>query len=221
MFDTAVATSREPGIDPQHEHVYDPSVATGKRRGTLSGMSRRRLLRVLAVSTVVGAMLFAALSYVWFVDPTRDDPGTADVIYVLGGGGDRVPYAVDLVRDGVASTVVFSSVFVEDFNVWAARPCNGRPPRNLPEDTVFECLEADPGTTRGEAQLLAELVEERGWESVVVVASTDQVTRARRLIERCWDGDVRFVSVPHHQAVPIRVAYEWGASIKATFLRGC
>ena len=116
---------------------------------------------------------------------------------------------------------MFSSVYVEEFNVWAARPYNGRPPRNLPQDTVFECLEADPGTTRGEAQLLAELVEERGWKSVVVVASTDQVTRARRLIERCWDGDIRFVSVPHHQAVPIRVAYEWGASIKATLFRGC
>jgi uncharacterized SAM-binding protein YcdF (DUF218 family) len=184
-------------------------------------MSRRRILAVLGAVGVIGSLLFAALSYVWFLEPTRDDPGTADVIYVLGGGGDRIPYTLDLVRGGVASHVVFSSTFVVEENVWAARPCNSVRPRRIPDDTVLECLEADPPTTRGEAQMLAELVEERGWDEVVVVASTDQVSRARRLFERCWDGDMRFVSVPHHQSALIRVAYEWGASIKATFLRGC
>lgn len=175
----------------------------------------------IAAVLAIGGLVVAALSYRWFVNPTRDDPGTADAIYVLGGGGGRVEHALDLLRSGVSLHIVFSSAWVDEQNVWSARPCNNKPTPDIPDGTVFECIEADPATTRGEAQLLAELAEERSWDTVVIVASTDQVTRARRLMERCWDGDMRFTSVAHDQAVPIRVAYEWGASIKATFLRGC
>ena len=186
-------------------------------------MLRRRTLLISASVLAVVALGFSVLSYQWFVSPTEQEPGTADVIYVLGGGGDRVEYALELLRDGVSSTntIVFSSEYLPRGRIWSAQPCNRRPTPDVPEQTRFECIEADPSTTRGEARLLAELVEDRGWESVVVVASTDQVTRARRLIDRCWDGDVRLTSVPHDQALPFRIAYEWGATIKATFLQGC
>ena len=179
--------------------------------------TRRRLFGAGAVA----ALLFAGLSYVWFVSPSEQVPDQADAIFVLGGGGDRVRHAVDLLREGVSDTVVFSSVFVASEGVWAARPCNSVRPRNVPEDAVFECFHADPATTRGEAQLLRALAVERGWERVVVVASTDQVTRARRLIERCWDGELLITSVPHDQALPLRIVYEWGAGLKATIIRGC
>ena len=66
-----------------------------------------------------------------------------------------------------------------------------------------------------------DLAPEHGWETVVVVASTDQITRARRLIERCWDGDARFTGPDHDDPWPIRALYEWGAGIKATLLRSC
>lgn len=184
---------------------------TGERPST------RVLLLVLALLIV----LLAVLTERWFVHPHKDDPGVADAIFVLGGGGDRVPYALDLVRDGVATEVVFASSFVEELDVWAARPCNTARTRRVPETTTFECFEPDPGTTRGEARLLRDLADERGWTSVVVVASTDQVTRARRLIGRCWSGDVRITGPDHHDPWPVRALYEWGAGIKATFVRGC
>lgn len=187
-------------------------------------MSRLRtlpLLRVLLGVVGAAAAVFVILSYVWFVAPAEQEPEPADAIYVLGGGGERVEYALDLLRDGVSLNVVFSSAYVPSQSVWSARPCNTIPEPNVPDETVFECFEANPHTTRGEAQLLRDLAEERGWEKVVVVASTDQVTRARRLIERCWDGEVLITSVPHNQLLPVRVAYEWGAGMKATFLRGC
>ena len=156
-----------------------------------------------------------------FVHPRVDEPGRADAIYVLGGGGERVPYAVDLARLGVASEVVFASVFVESEGVWSARPCNSVRPERVPDDVVFRCVQPDPLTTRGEAQMLRDQAQREGWSSVVVVVSTDQVTRARRLIERCWDGDVRIVAVSHSQPWPVRAAYEWGASLKAAVIRGC
>lgn len=190
---------------------------------------RRRVVRGLLVASAVVVLVGAALTDRWFVRPDLDDPGppgSADAIFVLGGGGDRVPYGVDLARTGVATEVVFASPFVDGqgpngSGVWAARPCNTPPRRGIPDGVTFECVEPDPATTRGEARLLADLADERGWETVVVVVSTDQVTRARRLIGRCWDGELRVTAVDHDQAWPIRAVYEWGAGMKATLLRGC
>jgi uncharacterized SAM-binding protein YcdF (DUF218 family) len=182
-------------------------------------VSRRR--RITLASLAVLVLAVGVLTQRWFVDPRTDDPGVADAIFVLGGGGPRVDYAIDLVRRGVSNEVVFASPFVEEEGVWAARPCNAIRPEGIADDVLIGCVEPDPGTTRGEARLLRDLADERGWRTVVVVASTDQITRARRLIGRCWDGEARFVGPPHEQPWPVRAIYEWGAGLKATVLRGC
>jgi len=178
---------------------------------------RRIVLSTLIAALVVGGVLTER----WFVHPTKDQPGTADAIFVLGGGGERVEFALDLVRQGVTTEAVFASEFVTEEGVWAARPCNDVRPVDVPADATFTCHEPEPGTTRGEARLLRDLAAEHGWETVVVVASTDQVTRARRLIERCWDGDARLTGPDHRDPWPIRAIYEWGAGVKATLLRSC
>lgn len=170
---------------------------------------------------VLVLVVVAVLTDRWFVHPRLDDPGTADAIFVLGGGGDRVTFAVDLVRAGVATEVVFASAFVDEQGVWAARPCNSRRPADVPDEAVFRCVEPRPSTTRGEARLLRDEARASGWDTVVVVASVDQVTRARRLIGRCWDGEVRVTGPHHDEAWPRRAIYEWAASIKATLVRGC
>lgn len=173
------------------------------------------LLCLAALILIVGV-----LTDRWFVHPRVDEPGTADAIFILGGGGDRAAFAIDLVRDGVATDVVFASVYVEEQGVWAA-PCNSSRPDGVPDETTFRCFEPDPATTRGEARLLGDLAETEGWTSVVVVVSTDQITRARRLIERCWDGEIRMTGPDHDQTWPLRAVYEWGAGIKATLIRSC
>lgn len=184
--------------------------------------NRRPTGRTIALTvTLVMLVVAVVLTDRWFVRPHLDDPGTADAIFVLGGGGDRVNFALDLVRDGVASEVVFASPFVEEEGVWAARPCNRRRPPDVPDDAVFRCVEPEPATTRGEARALRDEAEAAGWDTVVVVVSVDQATRARRLIGRCWDGEVRVTGPHHDQAWPLRALYEWGASLKATFVRGC
>ncbi len=68
---------------------------------------------------------------------------------------------------------------------------------------------------------MAELAEQQGWDRLVVVASTDQITRARMLFERCWDGDLAFVDVSHSQPAIIRVVYEWAGMAKALVNTGC
>jgi uncharacterized SAM-binding protein YcdF (DUF218 family) len=171
----------------------------------------------MAVAIVVGAVLTER----WFVHPRTDDPGTADAIFVLDGGGDRIGFTLELVRDGVATEVVFAAPFVASQGVWAARPCNSIRPENVPDAATFDCHTPEPGTTRGEARLLRDLATENGWETVVVVASTDQITRARRLISRCWDGEIRMTGPDHGTSWPIRALYEWGVGLKATLVRGC
>lgn len=188
--------------------------------GTLSAVSRRR--RTVTLILAVAFIGFGFLTERWFLHPRMDAPGRADVIFVLGGGGDRVPYALDLARSGVADEVVFASTYFPDVDYWATRPCNSRRPGGpIPAGVEIRCIETEPETTRGEARTIAQMAEDEGWRSVVVVASTDQITRARRLIGRCWDGDVRLTGPEHDQPWPMRAAYEWGATIKATFLRGC
>ncbi len=228
VFHTSVAAARQTGIDSEDEHLYDPSRGPPEMMAPLESLrterisipwSSRRRLALLFVAVAV--VVIAVLTERWFVHPRTDDPGTADAVFVLGGGGDRIGLAVDLARQGVSTDIVFAAVYVEDQLVWSTRPCNHYRPPDVPETAVFRCAQPDPLTTRGEARLLADLADQEGWDEVVVVASTDQITRARRLISRCWDGEVRMVSVDHSDPWPIRALYEWGASVKATFLRAC
>lgn len=162
--------------------------------------------------------VFGWLSYELFGDPTIDGPGQADAVVMLAGGGRRLERVVDLVNVGVTDTVVLASAWTPP--VWSARPCNSGP-SPFPDGTRILCFQPDPSTTRGEARFVADLADREGWDRVVVVASTDQVTRARMLFERCWDGQLAFVDVDHSQPFPVRVVYEWAAMAKAVVNSGC
>ncbi|MFT5202798.1 MAG: uncharacterized SAM-binding protein YcdF (DUF218 family) [Candidatus Aldehydirespiratoraceae bacterium] len=187
--------------------------------GTLCTVSKCRKITLTTLAALL--LVVGVLTERWFLHPRIDPIGQADAIFVLGGGGERVEFALGLTRDGVTTDIVFASEFVGSESVWAARPCNDVRPANVPNDATFRCFEPDPATTRGEARLLRDLADAEGWETVVVVASTDQITRARRLINRCWDGDVRLTGPDHADPFPIRALYEWGAGIKATIRRRC
>lgn len=172
---------------------------------------------------IAGVLLTIAIVFGWitialFASPTVDDPGQADAIVMLAGGKRRLPKVVELVGDGVADTVVLASKWVPP--VWASSPCNTRESPFGPGVRVL-CFEPDPSSTRGEARFVAELAEAQGWDSLVVVASTDQVTRARMLFERCWDGELAIVGVDHHQPFPVRAVYEWAAMAKVLVNTGC
>jgi len=138
----------------------------------------RRIL--LLVAGLVALWLVAvAFLFVW---PRADAPPKhADAVVVLSGGLDRrLDPALQLVRQGVAPTLVISS------------PNRGNWPkaRKLCKAGAsgfhVVCFQAQPYSTQGEARAIARLAAAHHWTRVVVVTSTFHVTRARMLIERCY-----------------------------------
>lgn len=177
----------------------------------------------MAVSALVVLVLVGALSLRLFAFPSgTGTPDRADAIVVLAGGGRRADRGVELAAAGVASTVVFTTSWVPAQAVYAVPYCNS-PEMPVPDPLEFEviCLVPEPATTRGEVRQVATLARERGWDEVVFVTSTDQVTRARMLLDRCWDGQAWFSDVTHSHPLPVRVVYEWAAMTKALIDRDC
>jgi hypothetical protein len=85
------------------------------------------------------------------------------------------------------------------------------------------CFDPDPGNTRGEAEYAGQLAKKYHWNSVVLVTTRAQDTRARILVGRCFGGSVYAVtgSLPFG-SWPYQIAYEWGALFKALVLyRSC
>ena len=66
---------------------------------------------------------------------------------------------------------------------------------------------------------MADLARERGWERILVVTDTAQATRAKMLLERCWEGDVDVVTVNASNSSLFRVVYESAAWARAQITR--
>lgn len=168
------------------------------------GRSRRALLAAGLI--LIGFVLTTARL---FVLPSRDEPTRADAIVVLGGWGDRLGRGIALAKQGYAPVLIVS------------QPYQGCPDYLTELEVV--CFRPDPFTTQGEAEYAANQAQRRGWHHLIVVASTDQLSRARIRFDRCTDVRVDFVSV----ATPpgkwaIALAYQWGALVKSlTLQRTC
>lgn len=188
----------------------DPAPAGGRRRRLVLGGAAVAALALLGL---------AWFTWTWIVSPTTEVPESADAIVVLGGGGPRTERGVELAAAGVADTVVFSAPFAHAAGWYSVGYCNGEP---FPVEGVeLVCFDPAPPTTRGEARSGADLATERGWDHLVVVGSTDQLSRARMLFDRCWDGTLSMDGVTHDQSLPRRIVYEWGALAKALVNPGC
>lgn len=175
----------------------------------------------------VVSLLLGVLSWRWFVDPTDTvswDPelaqrwpaGRADAVVMFGGAGPRFDAAADLVRAGVAPTLVVSDPNDRPIGD-AATPFQ----TFCTTERGFEaiCFDPEPRTTRGESRYVARLADARSWRRLVLVTSADQARRARMLLERCWSGEVVVVVVDSSLNTLGRVAYEWAATARALFVR--
>ncbi len=175
----------------------------------------RRAVTLAALLLVVLTLLSARL-FVW---PAVGAPQPADAVVMFAGGrGERLAVAEQLVAAGLAPNLVIPNGTAPE---WPAgnRACAEKRPYEV------HCPRPDPDTTRGEARLIASLAEEKGWTRVIAVTSTYQLSRARLLLERCFDGDVRAARARPHLSVLAwgqRVAHEWIAWIHAsTIERNC
>ena len=177
---------------------------------------RWRRLVVLVLGVLLVAWIVATVRIVFV--PTEDDPGKADAVVVLAGSKhERLDRGLELVRDGVAPTLVISDGF-DPRQPRANRLCS-----DGGDGFDVACFTPDPDSTRGEARAVGELARKRGWQRVLLVTSRFHVTRARMLFDRCLDADVDAVGVDYPwTSVPAAIAGEWvKLGLSETVSRGC
>jgi uncharacterized SAM-binding protein YcdF (DUF218 family) len=160
-------------------------------------------LRLVFLLLLVGWLIATT---VLFVRPREDAPEDADAVVVLSGSGRyRLPRALELMRAGVAPTLVISNGLDPGWRQ-ARRLCRDGEPRFR-----VICFVPNPDSTQGEAEAVGRLAVGRDWRSVVLVTSRFHVTRARMLFERCFDGDIGAVGTRSPWIFyPINLLTEWG-----------
>ena len=164
-----------------------------------------------AMVVVVG--LFGVVTARLLVWPAQGMPARVSAIVMLAGPGDRTPVALELAREHRAPVLVVSRGW-EGYG----GPC----PPPMPGVKLI-CFDPDPGTTRGEAEVLGRLAKQFRWTSVVLVTTRTQDTRARLMAERCFGGSTYMVTAPLPlSSWPYQIAYGWGALLKALVVyRAC
>jgi len=166
------------------------------------------------VAGLIVIMFFAATAWL-YVAPSQDRVGRVDAVVVLGGGDitARARLGQRLVERITAAQLVVS--------VTGARDCLKIFGSPLPSGIT--CFRPSPFSTQGEARYAAALAHARGWRSLAVVTSPDQLRRARLRFARCFHGSLRSVAT----STPVtdrlsRLPYEWAATAKALlWQRGC
>jgi uncharacterized SAM-binding protein YcdF (DUF218 family) len=168
----------------------------------------RRLLGVLAILFAAWVAVAIALFVVHHDDP----PAHADAVVVLQGSKTRLPLGYRLVEEGYAPLLLVSRGSGLELE---HHLCDGETPLEV------VCFSAT--STRGEARIVSRIAHERKLRSLDVVTSQFHVFRARRIFERCFDGDLHMVGsgqtwwlIPKYMVTEsAKLAYQ------SLFARGC
>jgi uncharacterized SAM-binding protein YcdF (DUF218 family) len=163
---------------------------------------RRRVRRsVISTCLLLTAAVISALPV--YVRPQIDQLRHADAILILGGFGDgRYSYGMDLAAQGWTPNVVVSNPNGTR-NLEQTEFCAAAPPR-----AHVHCFVPDPPTTKGEGRELRRLASQYGWRTVIVVTLRAHISRARFILERCFDGDLVMRASPDRISIP-RWAFEY------------
>lgn len=156
-----------------------PVAHSGPRNGA-------RLVRrsVISLCLLLIAAVIAGLPV--YVRPQIDPLRHADAIVVLGGrDDDRYPFGIQLGEQGWAPIVVLS------IDRWRTGLCATPHPH-----LTLRCFIADPATTKGEGQEVRSLAANYGWQTIIVVTFRSHISRARFILERCFDGNLIMVESP-------------------------
>jgi uncharacterized SAM-binding protein YcdF (DUF218 family) len=179
---------------------------------------RRRLTRLIGVL----AILFLAWFLVCFrllVHPHLNTVVHADAVVMLGGSsGARLDTAVALMASGNAGQLVISTP--NDGSAFRAKLFCAQP-----HPYPVLCFNPSPSTTRGEAEEIRRLAVSRHWSTVIVVTSVFHISRARMIVDRCYEGKLVMVA-PQHEHISLATwAYQFGYQsagwLQAQLLRSC
>ena len=168
----------------------------------------RRAVQLIAILFAV----WLVLAIVLFVVHHDDPPARADAVVVLQGSKTRLPLGYRLMREGYAPLLLVSrgSKLPLEHSL-----CDGE------TDLEVVCFSAT--STRGEARIVSRIAHERKLRSLDVVTSQFHVFRARRIFERCYDGELHMVGAP--QTWWLTPKYMVMESVKlayqSVFARGC
>ncbi len=202
-------------------HAPDESSSAGGTPGPADSAAasprkrRRKRRRTVAVAVVVLAIVFSTATVRLFIWPDRGMPARVSAIVMMDGPGDRLDTALNLAWQQRAPFLVISrgSAYWGHGSVCAPRIAH----------VQVICFDPSPSTTRGEAEFAGRLARRYHWQSVVLVTTTPQDSRARLRVERCFTGPVYVMTA----ALPLRsgpdeLADESGATVKALIVgRGC
>jgi hypothetical protein len=173
---------------------------------------KRRHWRSVAIALVIAVSAATLRLFIW---PDQGMPERVSAIVMLNGTGDRLTTALDLAWQHRAPFVVISRG-----SQAFGHGGDCAPP--IPHVTVI-CFDPNPSTTKGEAEFVGRLAGKYRWQSVALVTTTPQDSRARLRVGRCFAGPVYVVTAPLSlSAWPYEIAYEWAATVKAyIFQRSC
>ncbi|HEV7419367.1 MAG TPA: YdcF family protein [Mycobacterium sp.] len=186
---------------------------------------RRFLVAVEAVVVVMVICLvdMGISGYLLFTNAGVDEVQHADAIIVLGGDHDgREDYGLSLARDGWARTVVISDPYGADDSVMR-RVCHDT------GDIEVICRRPSPMTTRGEAEMMRLLAQERRWTRIIVISWRYHLPRARLIFRQCFSGQpdsTVMLAVPRRYRYSLAgwelvYAYQFGGLAKAITLGEC
>ncbi len=150
-----------------------------------------RLIGRFAVLVCLLITTAAASGLPVYVSPQIDQLRYADAIFVLSGPYHRrYPFGLDLARQGWAPNLVISNPS------GAADPMLADYCAARHQGFAVRCIVPDPVTTKGEGRQLRRLATEYGWRTVIVVTFRPHISRARFILEQCFDGNLVMVASP-------------------------
>jgi uncharacterized SAM-binding protein YcdF (DUF218 family) len=165
------------------------------------------------MALIVVLVVFVAATARLLVWPAQGMPSRVDAIVVLGGPGNRLGKGLELWHQRRAPVIVVS------LGLPITVPSRLCAPHTRPV-TSFCFSPGNAGTTQTEARDVARLARQHHWQSMVLVTSPEQDTRARLRFQRCYPGSLYVVTTPLPLTQwPYYIAYEWGGLFKALVLQ--
>jgi uncharacterized SAM-binding protein YcdF (DUF218 family) len=190
----------------------------------MRGISPRRIvLQVIAAVVVIVLVDVAIAGTILFTNAKEDALQHADAIVVLGGEHDgREEYGLRLAREGWAPTVVLSNPYPPN-DALMAKLCRPTP------GIEVTCGKPRELTTRGEAEMVRQLAQQRSWSKVIVVTWRYHTPRARLVFRQCYSdrpGVTVMRAVPRQYPYSLMqwefiFFYQFAAFAKALVLGAC
>lgn len=117
----------------------------------------------------------------WTLHPRQEELRRVDALLVLASNYDSASPAIRLAEQDVADLLIIS----------VPKGATNELCENQPADPDVVCFDPVPVTTQGEAIVDSQLAREHGVRSLGVVTFDYHLERARFVVGRCWDGELR------------------------------